>query len=356
MDIFNFLGSIFGYILWGAFLLVKNFGIAIILFTLAIKLLLFPFSVKQQKSMASTARFQQKQREIMEKYAGDRQKANEEIQKLMQKEDYTPNMGCLNMFAPMIVMFGVIYSVNNPLTNTLHIASDKVSAALNSLTRLPGIGTTIDGRYGEISVVKYFGSLQKYLVDSNGKALFSQTDIESISEFGNGFNFLGLDLLATPSQSSFASMIWIIPVLCFVTYVASMFFMQKMNGTELKGCMAVMMLLGMPLFSAWISYNVPGAVGFYWITSTVLGFIQSLILNKFYSASIVEARQEAERIVLRKQQEAAVAYLEAPDYIPPSEIKSVRETETKQEKTKNKTKNKKSGGKQSGSSYRGKKK
>lgn len=355
--IFNFFGSILGYILWGAFFLVKNFGVAIILFTLIIKLLLFPFSVKQQKSMASTARFQQKQREIMDKYSGDRIKANEEIQKLMQKEDYSPSMGCLPMFAPMLVMFGVIYSVNNPLTNTLHIASDKVSAAMNSLTRLPGIGTTVNSQYGQISIVKYFNSLQKYLVDSSGNALFNKSEIASIEEFGSGFNFCGLDLLATPSQSGFSSMLWLIPVLCFVSSVASMFIIQKINGTEMKGCMALMIFV-MPLFSAWIAYNVPGAVGFYWIASTFLGFIQSVIMNKFYSAAIVEAKEEASRIVLRRQQEKNIEYIEVPDYIAPSELKKMKENENKQDKTspKKNNKSKKSGNKQSGSNYQGKKK
>ena len=68
MEFFNFIGGIFGYILWGAFFLVKNFGIAIMIFTIIIKLIMFPLSVKQQKSMAANARFQAKQQEILKKY------------------------------------------------------------------------------------------------------------------------------------------------------------------------------------------------------------------------------------------------------------------------------------------------
>ena len=280
--IFNFIGGIFGYILWSAFYLTKNYGIAIILFTIVIKVLLFPFSVKQQKTMASNARFQQKQREIMEKYKNDRVKANEEIQKL------------------------------NPLTNTLHIASEKVSTALTSLSTIPAVGSTINGRYGEINIVKYFSSLQDYLI-SGGKPIFSDADANSIKDFSSGFDFCGLDLLSTPSQSSWQSMMWLIPVLCFVTSVLSMIIMQLINGQKFQGCM-VLMILMMPLFTAWIAYSVPGAVGFYWISSNVLGFAQSLILNKFYSPSIMEAKTEAQRVVLRRQQEAEYAFIEAPEY------------------------------------------
>ena len=352
--IFNTLGGIFGYILWFAFYLVKNFGVAIIIFTLIIKLLLFPISVKQQKSMAANARMQQKQREIMEKYKNDRVKANEEVQKLMEKENVSPTSGCMPMMAPMFVMLGVWYAVRNPLTNVFHIASDKVDTALNSISALPGIGTGINSQYGQISIIKYFSSLQKYFVDASGNQLFSSQEIKSINEFSDGFNFLGLDLLATPSQSSFESMMWLIPVLCFVTYVISMLLSQKMNGTKMQGCMLAM-VFGMPLFSAWISYSVPGAVGFYWIASTVLGFGQMLIMNKFYSPAIMEAKAEAQRVMLRKQQEAEYEFIEISDYQAPESVSSPAE-QTVSAKTPAKKKNKKNSGSNNKSNYQGKKK
>ena len=78
MQIFGFLGSLLGYILWGAFYILKDFGLSIIVFTVIVKLILFPFSVKQQKSMAGTARLSKKQKELQEKYANNRQKLQEE--------------------------------------------------------------------------------------------------------------------------------------------------------------------------------------------------------------------------------------------------------------------------------------
>lgn len=357
MDIFNLVGSLFGYILWAAFWLVKNFGLSIIIFTLIVKLILLPFSIKQQKSMAANARFQKKQREIMDKYGNDRMKAQEEVQKLMQKENISPTAGCSTMIAPFIVMLGVYYSVISPLSNTIHIASSKVAIALQSLSALPGIGSSINVRYAEISILKYFDVLQKYLVDSNGKAVFTQSDVQSITEFKQGFNFLGWDLLATPSTSSFWSMMWLIPVLCFVTSVASMLVIQKLNGTKMQGCMVGMIFMT-PLFTAWIAYTVPGAVGFYWIASTVLGFVQSLLLHIFYNASIIEAKTEAQRIVLRRQQEAEVAFVEAPDYVPPSqklknENQGLNENNSRSKKQNQK---KKSNGKNAKSDYQGRKK
>ena len=327
--VFNFIGSLFGYILFGAFYLVNNFGVAIIIFTLIVKLLLLPFSIKQQKSMAANARFQKKQREIMERYANDKVKAQQEVQKAMAKENISATAGCLPMIAPMFVMLGVYYSVINPLTNTLHIAADKIQTALTSLSAIPGMGSSIGGAYGEMYVVKYFGVLQNHLVNTDGKPLFNAYETDTINGFANGFNFLGWDLLSTPNGSSFASLMWLIPVLCFVTSVGSMFIMQKMNGTPMKGCMLAFVFI-MPLFSAWIAFNVPGAVGFYWIASTVLGFVQSLLLNVFYNASIIEARAEAHRVQLRRLQDAKVEYIDVPDYVAPSEIAAMNKNENKE--------------------------
>ena len=72
MQIFGFLGSLLGYVLWGAFYLLKDFGLSIIVFTIIVRLCMFPFTIKQQKSMAGTARLSKKQKEIQEKYKNNR--------------------------------------------------------------------------------------------------------------------------------------------------------------------------------------------------------------------------------------------------------------------------------------------
>lgn len=358
MDFFNFIGGIFGYILWGAFFLVKNFGLAIIIFSIVIKLLIFPLSVKQQKSMAANARFQAKQQEIMKKYANNRQKANEEIALLMQKEGASPYSGCLTSILPLLIMMCVYYAVVNPLTNTLHIAGDKVTTALNTLSTLPGIGSNFNSYYGQIDLVKYFPQLQSHLVSADGSQLFNAHEVNSIMDFHNGFNFLGLDLLATPSVSGFGSMLWIIPVLCFATSVASSLVMQKMNGTNMSGagtgCMKAMIFV-MPLFSAYIAYTVPAAVGFYWVASTVFGFLQSLILNKFYNMNIMEAKAEAQRIILREQEEAQTEFVNATASVVNTTIKKNQGEKKSNNQTASKKK-KSAKNQQSGSDYRGKKK
>ena len=310
MQIFGFFGSILGYLLWGLFFIFKNFGVSIIFFTIIIKFVLFPFSVKQQKSMANNARLQKKQKEIREKYANNKQKANEEMQKLYQKEGVSPTGGCLTSIIPLLIMLGIFYSVAYPLTNTLHIQSDVVSNAINYINTIPGFSVasgsvpgTMGVGYQEINLVSTL-SQSKELIPT----LFTNAgDAANIEMFMNGFNFAGFNLLQTPNSQGFASVYILIPILCFVTSVGAQLVTMKVNKTmqNQKGCMTIMMI-GMTLFSAWISDSVPAAGGIYWICSSLFALVQSLIMGWLYSPAAVVAKGEAQHVALLEKQEALV--------------------------------------------------
>lgn len=317
MDIFNMIGSLFGYVLWFCFMLVHDYGIAIILFTLFLKIILFPTAIKQQKSMAANARLAAKQRELQKKYGNDKAKLNEEVSKLYQKEGVNPMGGCLSSLLPMLLLLGVYYAVINPLTNTMHIAAETVTKAVSYLNTLPGIGTSFNNFYGQIDIIKLAQTPQgtTYL-----SGFFDANTIDQIKDFGQGFHSFGLDLLGRPNEGF--TILLIIPILCLVTSILAQYFTMKLQGTAQmqQGCMKYMLLL-MPLVSAYIAYTVPAAVGFYWIVSTVLGFLQTVILQNFYSANIMGAKAEAQRVALLELEEAKVKY----SYNPKFENKGIQQ-------------------------------
>lgn len=310
-QVFNFIGSIFGYILWAVFWVFQNFGIAIIVFTLIFRAILFPSSIKQQRSMAANASLQAKQKEIKEKYANNKQKQNEEIQKLYEKEGVSPMSGCTTSLFPMIIMLGIYYSVVRPLSNVIHLSTE----AMNQINMIPGVYVTQNNIYSEMNALKLFTN------SSNVDLLINQglpaKEINEIHNLAGGFNFLGLDLLSIPKDHGFfQSWIIIIPILCLVTSLGSQILTMKMQGNPMQGqqgCTKYMMLL-LPLITVYISYIVPGAVGFYWIWSTIFGFVQTLLINKFYSAAHLTALNEAQHVALLELKEAKVPY----DYQPVS--------------------------------------
>ena len=109
MAIFNFFGSILGYLLWFLYSIFRNYGIAIVLFTLILKAVMFPMSVKQQRSMASQAKLADKQKELQKRYANNQQKYNDELMKLYEKEGVNPGSGCLTTLIPFPIMLGIIH-------------------------------------------------------------------------------------------------------------------------------------------------------------------------------------------------------------------------------------------------------
>ncbi len=304
MEIFNFFGSIFGYLLWAAYYLVNNFGIAIIIFTLVFKIVLFPSSVKQQKSMAANAKLQAKQKAIQEKYANDKQKYNEELQKLYERENISPMSGCLTSLLPMVIMLGIYYAVVRPLTNVLHISKDAVAALSDYVNTLPGISINTSGSiYYQIDLLRIFNSISDH---SAVKDILTGDEIEKIQSLTGGFNVLGLDLLGTPKVVG--GWLLLIPILCLVTSVGTQIITMTMKGNPManqQGCMKYM-FIALPMFTAWIAYTVPAAVGFYWIWSTLFGFAQTLVMNKFYSPDQVNAKAEAAHIARLELEEKNV--------------------------------------------------
>ena len=304
MEIFNFFGSIFGYLLWAAYYLVNNFGIAIIIFTLVFKIVLFPSSVKQQKSMAANAKLQAKQKALQEKYSNDKQKYNEELQKLYERENISPMGGCLTSLLPMVVMLGIYYSVVRPLTNVIHISKDAVAALADYVNTLPGISINTSGSiYYQIDLLRIFNNISDH---SAVKDILTGDEIEKIQSLTGGFNVLGLDLLGTPKVVG--GWLLLIPILCLVTSVGTQIITMTMKGNPManqQGCMKYM-FIALPMFTAWIAYTVPAAVGFYWIWSTLFGFAQTLIMNKFYSPDQVNAKAEAAHIARLELEEKNV--------------------------------------------------
>ena len=124
----SILGYPLGWIMWVIYKVVKNYGVALILFTILIRVVLFPLSIKQQKSSAKMQVFQPKIQEIQKKYANNKEKQQEEMMKLYEQHGYNPMGGCLPSLIQLILLFGIIYVVYEPLTHILRLDSATITA------------------------------------------------------------------------------------------------------------------------------------------------------------------------------------------------------------------------------------
>ena len=124
---FKFFANLFGYLLNGIYGIVNNYGIAIIIFTLIVKGIMLPISIKQQKTMKKSAKIQKEAKEIQEKYSNDQVRQSQELMDLYKRENMSPFSGCFSSILQIVLILSVFYLVSSPLTYMKKIDSETIS-------------------------------------------------------------------------------------------------------------------------------------------------------------------------------------------------------------------------------------
>lgn len=289
---FNFLANVFGYFLSFLYNIVNNYGIAIILFTVIIKLLLLPLSIKQQKTTKKSAEMQEKMKVIQFKYKNDPEKMNQEMTDLYKTEKISPFSGCLTAIIQLLLLLSVFYLVRSPITYMVKIPTDSIN---NYISQLNEEGKEVSKVYPEIDLIREYNWLKE-----------KNPDDENIEKLNIQMNFLGLDLSKIPQQNMTDYTVYIIPVL----YILSSFISIRMttamqqkqtkkkeetvidgktgqeaqeSGNEMEALMQTnkMMSWMMPIMSISIAFVAPLGLALYWLVSNVLMILERLILDKF---------------------------------------------------------------------------
>lgn len=303
-----------GWILKQLFNLINSAGIgyyavAIAVFTILINAIFLPLNIKQQRTTAKQTAIRPKMDEIKKKCGDDRQKYSLEVQELNQREGVSMMSGCLPMLIRLPFLWGVWRAISGPLSYILNWSSDLIKNAKDILGGLEGI--SVKAGYEEIGIIDNFGQIAQKANEQGLTDLANQS--AAVESFKSSFNLFGIDMTRVPTFTlNFADKgvdftLWIIPFLSFATSMLSSIIsmkMQKKINPE-AGQMGGMMLL-MPLFSLYISFLVPGAVGFYWMCSNLVNMIITVILNKTMNPYRLIAKDEAKFISERKKKEAAI--------------------------------------------------
>ena len=270
--LFSFIATPFGYVMRFIYELVGSYGLSIILFALLAKLITLPFTVKSKRGMLDQQRLQPKLQELQKKYGKDRQKYSEEMQKLYDQEGVSPMAGCLPSLISLPIMLGLYYVISQPLTYFMQLSPDEIAAVAKTLGHTMGTGYTAQ--------IELAG-----LMHQNFGALAGISD----KLMAVDFNFLGMNLAATPSFKVF-NLLWIIPVLSgatsFLYSKITMAMTAKAAGTQgaqntQTQQMNGMMNLMMPAMSVYFGFILPAGLGVYWIANNLLMLAQDYLVTKF---------------------------------------------------------------------------
>ena len=298
--------------------LTGSYGVAIILFTLAIKLILLPFQMKSKKSMIRMSRMNGKIQEIQKKYANNQVKMQEEIQKFYAEEGVSPMSGCLWSFIPLPILLALYSIIRQPITHFMMLSEEVVEKLLSAVSAagmsLEGIVQMKDGAaivkegvtqlmpYGQINLVKAASQLPDLTSSING-----WIDVN--------YKFLGMDLTSTPWDAvktfTFSAAVIgliLIPILAGGSQLLFSWLTMKQQPTPDgpgAGSTKSMMYM-MPLMSVYFAFIMPAALGVYCIAQSVISLVQEQILGKFYNKKLEEeenARFEARQADRQKRME-----------------------------------------------------
>lgn len=301
--IYSIIGYPLGWIMWACYEVLRNYGLALIVFTLITKLILLPMGIKQQKSQVKMAMFKPKMDAITKKYANNKQKQQEEMAALYEKEGYNPMSGCLPLLIQFPILFGLIDVIYKPLTHILRFSKADITRGIEIATGLFGPDSPIvKSNVGLRSENLIFQAIETY---PEFATQWGQDLANKIGSFDQ--SFLGLDLSQTPAFR--LEWLLLIPIISGITsYLLSSISMKMTAATggdsaAMNGMSKSMMLM-MPIMSVVIAFQVPAGVGMYWILTNIFSLLQSWYLNKKYNPKEMLAAAQAEEEA-RKEQERA---------------------------------------------------
>lgn len=287
--------------------LTGSYGVSIILFGLVIRVILFPVFLMGRKSMLSMSGLTEKQKVIQQKYARDRERYSIELQKLYQQEGVKPSGGCLWSFLPMPFLMALYAIVRQPLTYLLGMTEDHFNVVSNLI-------------YGEVLSFKNQQlQIAQDVFINHDKIVAAVPDLANMPQID--FTFLGMNLSQNPSLMFWkaddvmaAFGLWMIPVISALLGVVSMVVTSKINAKILHTTRTMdpstrTTMLIMPLFSLWVCFAMPAALGIYWIANSVFAILQEFLnvpfLIKYLKKRETERakRQEEEKQRVKKEKQ-----------------------------------------------------
>lgn len=277
----EFFANIFGYLLNFLYDFVGNYGLAIILFSLILKVIMMPLSYRQQKTAKKSMKVQKKMQVIRAKYSKDPEKMNKEIMELYKQENMSPFSGCFSAIIQIVLLFSVFYLVRSPLTHMKKVDVDIINKYSNIIKEENLVKSS---SYPEIDIISQNQSIKE----------LNREDIndEEINKLSINMNFLGIDLSQVPTKNLSDWKTLIIPIL----YVISSFISIRLNMSlqpkreenadnkeddklEAMEQANKSMSMMMPILSISIAVVAPLGLALYWLMNNVLMIGERLLFT-----------------------------------------------------------------------------
>ena len=355
---FSIIQTPFGYVLEFFYNLFHNYGLALILFSLVVKILLLYPSARSKKSMMKTSRLQPKIKQIELACGDDKQKYQQEVNALYKEEGVSMFGGCLWSLLPLLILLPLYSVIRYPLEYMLHVGEEtKAFAAIKRAYDAMPHSVGSNDIYWQLAATKNIEQYTAYaLKNLQNVSADVRGTLESLKNIN--YSFLGIDLSVKPDWKIWTLSGWsniggsLVPLVSGGFSFLSMFISQKMNNTVIRNedgeddkasaksaQTGKMMTYLMPLMSVWFGFIMPLGISIYWIAQSVTGIIQDYFLTKHYR-KVYDAEDEIKRqkAAARAEEEAEKERIRAakraanPDGITENTSKKKQQLREKQER------------------------
>lgn len=338
MTIFDYIKLPFAYVLEWLTSTTGSYALALFLFALLVKLILFPASAKSKKSMMKMSRVTPKVKELEAKYADDKQKYQEEVNKLYKEEGVSTCGGCIWSLLPLLLLLPLYAIIRQPITWQIFHSPVGAMAQLTEAIKNSSLGLDVTNPYWEMSAITRIPEIIKAIGSAAPDAVKVLETANPVLINPETYHMFGINLSAIPQWKLWTvnPLTWneigqfLIPVISGGFNFLSMFISQKMNNQVVvddkgekdaemaKASQASNKLMNymMPLMSVVFGFMFPAGLSIYWIAQAVIGIVQDYFLTKHYKKvydeedelkrqkAAREAAEEAERERLRAEKRA----------------------------------------------------
>lgn len=311
----------FSWLLTVFYNLSNSYGIAIILFAIVVKVILFPFALKGKRGMVKMTMLQGQVQRIQKQYANNREKMNQEVQDLYAKNNASPMSGCLWSFLPLLVLLPLYAIIRQPLSYMMGLTAEQVVNIGNNVLNWSSVASA-NGWIKEAAALTTqtanAGYNQLYLASLIKPENLAAVQAIAPEAFAINFDFLGMNLALRPEWRIWTqTMNWnniglfLMPILSAVLALGFSFLSVKTNNMNNGDKPATggaannfMMYVFTPAMSLWIGYAMPAGLCVYWIINNLLSMAQEVICGKLLKKDY-EAAAEAQRkqALLEKEEE-----------------------------------------------------
>lgn len=321
MDFMYILMTPFTWLLMFFYQFFNSYGVALILFTLLVKIILFPFSLKAKKSMIQTNMLSGQMRKLQKQYANNQAKYNEELQKLYAREGVNPTSGCLWSFLPLFILIPLFAILREPLKYMMGVVGSEADQMLQAIANTVNWSTVaVENGWikeaAEYASTRYNQMFLTSLITPENleavKAAVAAVGAPAKELFVLNTEFLGINLFQQPTLKFWVNGfgwdsigLFLLPILSVVLSALSMMVTNKTNAINNPD--AVNMNWGMTavmsLMYLYFGFSMPAAISVYFMANSVLGMGQEFITAKMLKKDYEEAREKQRLRELEEKEE-----------------------------------------------------